>query len=87
MKKRISITLSTDLLSGIDRLIGPNGSRSAFIEKVLSEHIQKQEREAINQRDFELINANADRLNREAEDVLSYQADIFEILEDQANTQ
>lgn len=74
MKKRISITLSTDLLSEIDRLIGPNGSRSAFIEKVLSDHFRKLERQAIQQRDMELINANADYLNREAEDVLSYQA-------------
>jgi metal-responsive CopG/Arc/MetJ family transcriptional regulator len=86
MKKRISITLSTDLLLQIDRLIGASVSRSAFIEKVLKDHFQKIERQAIHQRDFELINANADRLNREAEDVLRYQADIFAILEDQANT-
>jgi len=87
MKKRISITLSTDLLSEIDCLIGPDGSRSAFIEKVLSDHFRKLEREAIQQRDMKLINANADRLNREMEDVLRYQADIFDILDDQANTQ
>jgi metal-responsive CopG/Arc/MetJ family transcriptional regulator len=87
MKKTISITLSTDLLSEIDRLIGPNDSRSSFIEKVLKDHLQKMERQAIHQRDFELINANADYLNREMEDVLQYQTDIFEILDDQANTQ
>ncbi len=45
------------------------------------------ERQSINQRDFDLINANADRLNCEMEDVLQYQTDIFEILDDQANTQ
>lgn len=78
MKKKISITLSTDLLLKIDRLICPNGSRSAFIEKVLKDHFQKLERQAIQQRDFVLINANADYLNSEAEDVLRYQADIFE---------
>jgi metal-responsive CopG/Arc/MetJ family transcriptional regulator len=77
MKKKISITLSMDLLSEIDRLIGPNGSRSAFIEKVLKDHFQKLELQAIHQRDFELINANADYFNREMEDVLRYQADIF----------
>jgi metal-responsive CopG/Arc/MetJ family transcriptional regulator len=87
MKKRISITLSTDLLSEIDRMIGSDGSRSAFIEKVLNDHFRNVERQAIHQRDFELINANADYLNREMEDVLRYQADIFDILEDQANTQ
>ncbi len=77
LKKKISITLSTDVLDKIDRLIGSDGSRSAFIEKVLKSHLQKLERQAIQQRDLELINANADYLNREMEDVLRYQADIF----------
>jgi metal-responsive CopG/Arc/MetJ family transcriptional regulator len=84
MKKRISITLSTDLLLRIDRQIGPDSSHSAFIEKILSDHFRDAERQAIQQRDMELINANADYLNREAEDVLRYQADIFE---DWASTQ
>jgi metal-responsive CopG/Arc/MetJ family transcriptional regulator len=87
MKTKISITLSTDLLLKIDRLIGFDGSRSAFIEKVLSDHLQKLEREEIGARELILLNANADYLNREAEDVLRYQADIFDILESQANTQ
>jgi metal-responsive CopG/Arc/MetJ family transcriptional regulator len=87
MKKTISITISTEVLAEIDRQIGPDGSRSAFIEKVLSDHFRKLERQAIQQRDIELINANADYLNREAEDVLRYQADMFEILESQTNTQ
>jgi metal-responsive CopG/Arc/MetJ family transcriptional regulator len=87
MKKRISITLSIDLLLKIDQIIGASGSRSAFIEKVLKDHLRDAERQAIEQRDIELINANADYLNREMEDVLRYQADIFDILEDQANTQ
>jgi metal-responsive CopG/Arc/MetJ family transcriptional regulator len=78
MKKRISVTLSADLVSEIDRKIGPDGSRSAFIETELTRHIQKLERDEISARDFELINANADRLNAEAEDVLQYQADPFE---------
>jgi len=39
-------------------------------------------RKAINQRDMEIINANAENLNREAEDVLKYQAEIdFEDLD------
>jgi metal-responsive CopG/Arc/MetJ family transcriptional regulator len=86
MKKRISITLSADILQEIDRQIGPTGSRSAFIEKVLRDHIQDLERQAIHQRDIELINANADSLSREMEDVLRYQADVFDLFENQANT-
>ncbi len=87
MKKRISITLSTDVWSEIDREIGAKGSRSAFIEKVLSDHFRELARSAATARDLILINANAEYFNREKEDVLRYQADIFEILEDQANTQ
>lgn len=86
MKKRISITLSTDIWAEIDRQIGAKGSRSAFIEKVLSDHFRKLEREEIGARDLILINADADALNAEAEDVLRYQADIFAVLEDQTNT-
>jgi len=87
MKKRIAVRLSKDVLDQIDREVGPMGSRSAFIEQVLIRHIQKLERDEINARDLELINANADLLNAEMEDVLRYQADIFEILEDQAKAQ
>jgi metal-responsive CopG/Arc/MetJ family transcriptional regulator len=84
MKKRVSITLSTDVWAEIDREIGAKGSRSAFIEKILSDHFRKLEREEIGARDLILINANADALNAEAEDVLRYQADIFNVFEGQA---
>ena len=83
MKKRISITITTALLHEIDARIGPKGSRSAFLEEILRAHFRRK----IGERDLLLINANADQLNREAMDVLRYQADIFDILEDQANTQ
>jgi metal-responsive CopG/Arc/MetJ family transcriptional regulator len=76
MKAKTSITLSLPLLVQIDKLIGERASRSAYIEKVLSDHLRDEERQAIHQRDVELINANADYLNREAIDVLRYQAPI-----------
>jgi hypothetical protein len=60
----------------IDGIIGKGASRSAYIEKVLRYHLRDEERQAINARDLELINANADSLNREAMDVLRYQAPI-----------
>lgn len=37
-----------------------------------------EERRIINQRDVELINAHADELSREAEDVLAYGVDPFD---------
>jgi metal-responsive CopG/Arc/MetJ family transcriptional regulator len=74
MKEKTSITLSREVLAGIDRLAGSKHSRSAFIERVLRRYIQQQTRARTHARDLELINNAADRLNAEALDVLSYQA-------------
>jgi hypothetical protein len=74
MKTKTSITLSEPLLVKIDRRIGKRGSRSAYIEKVLHDHFRDSARRAVQMRDRELIDAAADRLNEEAEDVLRYQA-------------
>ena len=74
MKEKTSITLSKDVLARIDRLAGSAQSRSAFIERVLRRYLRQRERAAINARDLELINRAAERLNREAEEVLQYQA-------------
>ena len=76
MKEKTSITLSSDVLAQVDRNAGSKASRSAFIESVLREYFKAKVRAAINARDLELINANADYLNREMEDVLEYQAPI-----------
>lgn len=76
MKSKTSITLSEDLIVSIDSLIGPGGNRSAFIEAALRKAVSAFEREQRNKRDIGIINRNAGRLNREAEDALSYQADI-----------
>ncbi len=74
MKEKTSITLSRDLLAGIDRLAGPEGSRSAFIERVLRRYLRERARAQAHARDLERINQAADRLNSEAADVLDYQA-------------
>ncbi len=76
MKLKTSITLSSDILAEVDRTAGSKASRSAFIENVLREYFKERIREELNARDVELINAHADYLNREMEDVLRYQAPI-----------
>lgn len=76
MKQKTSITLSSDILTEVDRNAGSKASRSAFIEMVLREYFKEKVREALNARDIELINRHADDLNREALDVLRYQAPI-----------
>jgi metal-responsive CopG/Arc/MetJ family transcriptional regulator len=84
MKAKTSISLSVPLLVQIDKLIGEHASRSAFIEKVLHDHLRETERLAIQHRDMELINANADYFNREMEDVLKDQdAFYFDLVQDQ----
>jgi metal-responsive CopG/Arc/MetJ family transcriptional regulator len=76
MREKTSITLSPDILEEIDRQVGSKRSRSAFIEGVLREYFKEKVRAASNARDVEIINANADALNREVMDVLRYQAPI-----------
>jgi len=77
MKEKTSVTLSRDVLAKLDRLAGRKYSRSALIERVLREYLTQRERAAMNARDLEILNREADRLNAEMEDVLSFQADDF----------
>jgi len=76
MKQKTSITLSSDLLAEVDRNAGSKSSRSAFIEGILREYFKERVRQAIYERDVQILNANADYFNREMEDVLRYQAPI-----------
>jgi metal-responsive CopG/Arc/MetJ family transcriptional regulator len=88
VKAKTSITLSLPTLVKIDKLIGQGASRSAFIEKVLDEYLREMERETIQQRDLELINAAADRLNAEAKEALEDQdAFYFDIAKDRESDQ
>ncbi|MEW6720091.1 MAG: ribbon-helix-helix domain-containing protein [Thermodesulfobacteriota bacterium] len=73
MKVKTSITLAEDLLKVIDEQAGSHKSRSDFIEKALRAYIDQMKRDRQNAKDLEIINREADRLNQEAKDVLSYQ--------------
>jgi metal-responsive CopG/Arc/MetJ family transcriptional regulator len=73
MKEKTSITLSTDILAGIDQLAGSKNSRSAFIEDVLRRYLRERRRASAHARDMEKINQAADELNSEVADVLEYQ--------------
>jgi metal-responsive CopG/Arc/MetJ family transcriptional regulator len=73
MKEKTSITLSKELLARVDRLAGSKQSRSAFIERVLRKYFKDRRQASIHARDLKLLNQAADRLNREADDVLKYQ--------------
>ncbi|HPA47232.1 MAG TPA: ribbon-helix-helix domain-containing protein [bacterium] len=76
MKTKTSITLSENLFPVIDERAGEFGSRSEFIEAALRHFIAHLERQETERKDLEILNRRADALNREAEDVLSYQVPI-----------
>jgi metal-responsive CopG/Arc/MetJ family transcriptional regulator len=74
MKEKTSVTLSPEVLTGIDRLAGSKRSRSAFIDEVLRQYLRERTKVVREARDVEIINRNAKRLNRDAEDGLEDQA-------------
>jgi metal-responsive CopG/Arc/MetJ family transcriptional regulator len=73
MKKKISITLSETTLEAIDRRSGAAKNRSDFIETAVRAYLSRLIPEALRERDLAIIAQNADRLNREAADVLAFQ--------------
>ena len=73
MKEKTSITLSPDVLAGIDRLAGSKHSRSAVIEHALRRYLREHARTRMQARDLEQLDRAADELNAEAADVLDYQ--------------
>ena len=81
-KEKTSVTLSREVLRGVDRAAGSKQSRSAFIEAVLAEYLRARQRAARDARDIELINRHAERLNRDALHGLEYQAPLGEFPED-----
>jgi metal-responsive CopG/Arc/MetJ family transcriptional regulator len=76
MKLKTSVTLSEDILKTLKRASQKGESRSETIERLLRESLAGRARRRADQRDLEIINRHADRLNAEAEDVLDYQTDL-----------
>jgi metal-responsive CopG/Arc/MetJ family transcriptional regulator len=74
MKEKTSVTLSPEVLVGIDRLAGAKQSRSAFIEDVLRQYLRERAKAERRARDLAILNRYADELNRDAEDGLDEQA-------------
>jgi metal-responsive CopG/Arc/MetJ family transcriptional regulator len=70
VRVKTSVTLPADLLATIDRV---DTNRSAFMERASRAYLARLEKAKREARDIEIINRNAERLNAEARDVLSYQ--------------
>ena len=76
MKVKTSITLSEDLIQSIEELFGKQKNKSEFIEKAIRDFIERQVKAERDLKDLIILNKKADKLNKEAEDALTYQADL-----------
>ena len=74
MKIKTSITLSDDVLKAVDKLAKPSSNRSEFIESAVRRFIDHLRRERRNAKDLAIINRKSKRLNKEALEVLEFQA-------------
>ena len=82
MKEKTSVTLSKEVLNGIDRVAGSKQSRSAFIEAVLTQYLRQRARAERGARDLAIINRSAEKLNRDALDGLERQAPLGDFPEE-----
>ena len=76
MKLKASITLSEDSLKALDALGGEFKNRSDAIENAVVFFLESRRAKIREQKDLKILNRKAKRLNREAEEVLSYQIEI-----------
>jgi predicted transcriptional regulator len=75
MKQKTSITLSPETIRAVDELAGESSNRSRVIEEAIIEFLERRKRQLREARDLRILDAAADELNREVEDVLDYQAE------------
>jgi metal-responsive CopG/Arc/MetJ family transcriptional regulator len=76
MKVKTSVTIDERVLRAIDKATTRSRSRSRLIEDAAREYLARRGRVAREARDLAILNASADALNREMDDVLSYQDDV-----------
>jgi metal-responsive CopG/Arc/MetJ family transcriptional regulator len=76
MKVKTSITLSEDLLKVMSEFAEEYKNRSEFIEEAIRVYIKQLIRKQQDTRDLDIINRQADSLNREATEVLKFQVDL-----------
>lgn len=70
MRVKTSITLPKELLSRLDSV---DKNRSALLERAALVYLARLKAQERDQKDVRIINRSAERLNREAMDVLEYQ--------------
>lgn len=68
--------MAEETVRELDEVAGRGANRSRVIEEAVVEYLDRRRRERRDSRDLEILDRNATALNREVEDVLSYQADL-----------
>jgi len=78
-KKKVaaSVTLAGEVLEGVN-LIVPAKQRSKFVETAVRRELRRQLRRARAAQDLAILNARAEKLERETDDLTGLQADPFE---------
>lgn len=76
MRQKTSITLDRETLRAIDEIAGETSNRSRVIEEAVLAHVEKERRRLRDERDRKILDAAAEELNREVEDVLEFQAPL-----------
>jgi metal-responsive CopG/Arc/MetJ family transcriptional regulator len=76
MRVKTSVTIDERVLRAIDKGKSRHRSRSRVIEDAAREFLARRARAAREARDLEILDAEADALNREMDDVLAYQAEL-----------
>jgi metal-responsive CopG/Arc/MetJ family transcriptional regulator len=75
---KTSISISNDLFKEIESIAkGQQRSITELVEKGMRDYLTKLMREKRDARDIEIINRNAEELNKEALESLEYQVDIW----------
>ncbi len=76
MRVKTSVTIDEDLLKAIDKAATAGRSRSRIIEDATRQYLARRARAVRENRDLQILNAAADALNEEMDDVLAYQGDV-----------
>ena len=76
MKTKTSLTLSEDLVARIDKLAGPKVSRSAYIDQILRDFVDRRAQARKDARETASINRHSAELNAEMTDALLFQANL-----------
>lgn len=74
MRSTVRVRIDSALLFDMDRYAGRFGGRYGLVEEAVRRFLWHLDRTEADDRDREIMDARADALNAEAEDVLGYQA-------------